>query len=374
MSQTAPDGVADASAPDALVAYLRAIVGEFADLGLAGGRARTATRIALSVVAAVTLAQIAHLDDPWWAGISGLMTSQATGPASVRRCMLRIVGTAAGATLGYFAMGIVAYDHVAFCIALFLGGFIGMLGLTVSKYGYAWLLGGLTANMIILISMETPASTPFVAFDRFAQVSMGALAALVMALLLADDTPEAVAPAPGWRDLLGAQWPAVMHAMRGGIAVMTVPVIWTYFDLPGLLQMAVTVIAVMALPIASEDTMALAQAVAGRAVQRLSGCLCGGTLGLLCLTVPLTIYWLWLLALFGGVWVFAHISTSARGLGYAGLQACLVFIMTLVQGYGPPDSILPGIDRFAGIGGGLAVLLLVSLLLWPAPPPARDPA
>ena len=31
----------------------------------------------------------------------------------------------------------------------------------------------------------------------------------------------------------------------------------------------------------------------------------------------------------------------------------------------PPTSILPGIDRFAGIGGGLLILLMVSLLTAP---------
>ena len=50
---------------------------------------------------------------------------------------------------------------------------------------------------------------------------------------------------------------------------------------------------------------------------------------------------------------------------YIGTQATVVFMMTLIQGSGPPSSIMPGIDRFVGITGGLAALLAVSLLLWP---------
>ena len=57
--------------------------------------------------------------------------------------------------------------------------------------------------------------------------------------------------------------------------------------------------------------------------------------------------------------------TSERGVSYIGIQAALVLIMTLVQGWGPPDTIWPGVDRFAGMMGGLAMLLLVSLLIWP---------
>lgn len=46
-----------------------------------------------------------------------------------------------------------------------------------------------------------------------------------------------------------------------------------------------------------------------------------------------------------------------------GTQATVVFIMTLVQGFGPPESIWPGLDRLSGIMFGLLLLLVVSLLL-----------
>ena len=47
------------------------------------------------------------------------------------------------------------------------------------------------------------------------------------------------------------------------------------------------------------------------------------------------------------------------------VQATVVYIVTLMQGWGPPSSILPGIDRFVGILCGVIILLLVSLLWWP---------
>jgi hypothetical protein len=66
-----------------------------------------------------------------------------------------------------------------------------------------------------------------------------------------------------------------------------------------------------------------------------------------------------------GTWLFAYLQGSARGIGYVGTQAAVVFIWTLVQGDGPPISIMPGIDRFAGITIGMVTLLFVSLLLAP---------
>ncbi len=53
---------------------------------------------------------------------------------------------------------------------------------------------------------------------------------------------------------------------------------------------------------------------------------------------------------------------SQRGIGYVGPQGAVLFISTLIQGWGPPAGIFPGIDRFASITGGLLILLVVSWL------------
>ena len=68
----------------------------------------------------------------------------------------------------------------------------------------------------------------------------------------------------------------------------------------------------------------------------------------------------------GSVWVGMHVQIGKHGVGYVGTQAAFVFIITMIQGATPPTSIMPGIDRFAGITGGLGILLIVSLLLWPS--------
>ena len=82
--------------------------------------------------------------------------------------------------------------------------------------------------------------------------------------------------------------------------------------------------------------------------------------------MPLTNFLLWLFALTVGAFIGAQLQSSERGIGYAGTQAAVVYIMTLVQGVGPPTSILPGIERLVGITGGITVLLIVSLVLWPS--------
>ena len=75
------------------------------ELGLADPRARQATLGALSVVISVVIACAMHVQDPWWSGVSGFMSTQATLPGSVRKALLRMAGTAAGAGLALVLAG-----------------------------------------------------------------------------------------------------------------------------------------------------------------------------------------------------------------------------------------------------------------------------
>jgi uncharacterized membrane protein YccC len=129
---------------------------------------------------------------------------------------------------------------------------------------------------------------------------------------------------------------------------------------------AVTAAAVMAVPALSHDDAANRQLITERALHRLLGCLLGGVVGLACLILSIESFPPWLLMLTTGIWIAAHVQGGQRGIGYAGTQGAVVFISTLIQGWGPPASIFPGIDRFAGITGGLLVLLAVSWLTAPS--------
>jgi uncharacterized membrane protein YccC len=156
--------------------------------------------------------------------------------------------------------------------------------------------------------------------------------------------------------------------MRAAICVVVVLYAWIWIDLPDVSQMAITVAAVMAAPVVADTGLSTRHQVAERALHRILGCLLGGVAALLCLALSVTSFCWWLTMIGGGVWMCMHIQTSKRGVGYVGTQAGIVFIITLIQGSRPPASIMPGIDRFAGITGGLGILLIVSLLLWPSDP------
>jgi uncharacterized membrane protein YccC len=358
-----------APAPSAARIMLDAATGlrhELGEMRLTGSRGWRCTAAALAVAAATILALTLHVDDVWWASISGFMCSQATAPASVQKGILRIMGTIAGAGLAVLLSAWLAGDVVGVSLALLIVSTAGVLGQLVSRYGYAWLLGAITADMVLMALLSDPASALTVGVDRTAEVMIGTVTAMVVALMMtpdADATPAA--SAAGWADLLENQWPAVRHALQAGIAVMLVPLVWNLLELPSLSQTAITVTAVMAVPALSNDAAADQQKIKERAIQRIVGCFAGGVAGLGCLAFSVDNLLPWMLMLTAGIWVSAQVQASERGVGYVGTQAAIVFISTLVQGLGPPTSILPGVERFAGILGGLCILLTVRMLTAP---------
>jgi uncharacterized membrane protein YccC len=340
---------------------------ELAEMRLTGGRGSRCAMTAMAVTSATTLALAVHVDEVWWAAISGFVCSQATAPASVQRGILRILGTVGGAGLSMLLSPWFAGDAVALCLALFVVSTTGVLGLLVSGHGYAWLLGAITADMVLMALLSDPSSALPVGVDRAAEVTVGTVAAMLVALLIGAGADATAGPSPpGWSDLSGAQWPAMRHALLAGIGVMLVPLVWRLLDLPSLSQSAITVAAVMAVPALTNNAATDQQKIIERAVHRILGCLFGGAAGLFCLALSVESFVPWVLMLTFGMWIAAHIQASERGIGYVGTQAAVVFISTLVQGPGPPTSIMPGIERFAGITGGLLILLAVSVLTVPS--------
>jgi uncharacterized membrane protein YccC len=363
------NALADAAVHTGLSARraMTALHQDLADLDLRSGRARQCAVTTLAVALATIVACALRVDSAWWAAISAFVSTQATAPASLQRGALRIGGTAAGAMLSLLASPFLVDDPVALSLALLAVSTAGVLGQQVSRYGYAFLLGAVTVDMVLLAAVTDPLSAPEIACSRAAEVTIGTLAAILTSAVLAPDGDSAPSsPAPGWADLLGAQWPAVEHALRAGVGVMLVPLVWTWLELPSLSQSAVTVAAVMAVPALSNNALADQQKIIERALHRFLGCLLGGTAGLVCLTLSVQSLLPWLLMLSACIWIAAHVQGSQLGISYIGIQGAVVFISTLVQGTGPPVSVLPGIDRLVGIIGGMVILLMVSLLTAPS--------
>jgi uncharacterized membrane protein YccC len=346
--------------------WIETLVSELGEIDVSSPRARNALVAALSAALSTVAVLLLHLDNPWWASITGFVVSQATRAGSLRKGLLRISGTLAGATLAFLAMRWIGENHLA-CYVFLLGvTTVGVLGFQVSENSYAWLLFAVTADLVVLSSFDDPTLAFHVAVSRTLEVVVGTVAAFLVTQALASDAPEKpAAPSPGWAKIFDEQQIALRHAVSCGVSVMLIPPIWHFLELPSIgAQMGVSVIMVTAAPIQGVNAAAFLHTVETRAQHRLFGCLSGGAAALLCIGAPLTDLGPWLIALGAGVWLAAYLQSSTRGVGYIGTQFGMVFLMTLVQGFGPPTSIWPGLDRLAGILGSLALLYVVSAALW----------
>jgi len=337
---------------------------ELLELGEDPARTRQGLVAACSVMLATTLALLFHLEAPWWAAISGFMSLMATGAGSLRRGTLRMIGTIAGAFVGFVMSRWLLYDQVALCLFLAAVTMLGVVAMQVSPHGLAWLFLTITSSLVLLSSLDQPQQAYSVACYRTLEVAVGVASAIITANLLQDWHADPPPTAPGWRHLLGPQWPAVLHGARSAISVVAVIVVWILLDLPQVSGMAISIAVVMSAP-AAPGGLDTRHSVAIRAVHRFLGCLLGGVVALGCLALSVTSFPWWLAMIGAAAWVGMHIQVGRHGVGYLGTQAAFVFIVTLVQGSEPPSSIMPGLDRFAGIAGGLGILLIVSLLIWP---------
>ena len=356
-----------------------ALVTELRSLELRGARGIEAAEAAASVTLAVLAALALHSDEPWWAGISAFMVTRASPRAAVPRAFMRVAGSIAGAAVALVVLRLFVYQSLPLCVSLFALSCIGTFGFVTSRNGYAWVVGTVTACLIILMSLDQPQGAFTTAVNRVAEVTIGTMASLVVCSLSpapreAGATPAASLldplPLAFWRRRYGAElarWlpgkePLLWHACRGGLTVMMMPALADWLAPISPVTMGLTVVMVMSIPttaIVGPGSPLLIQ----RAVHRLIGCLLGALAGLACLAFVGSDFLLWLALIPPGIWLCSQIQTGTTGVSYVGTQAMFAYLMSMVQGQGPPDSISPGFERLVGVMGGLSILFVVTLTL-----------
>ena len=362
-----------------LLEIARALGTEFRSLEAHGPRGTQALAAALSVALAALAALILHSDEPWWAAVSAWMVTRSSLAAALSRGMMRIVGSTVGAAIAVVVLGWFVYQPLPFCLCLFVIAWIGLFGFAKSRHGYAWLILAITGNLVMLIALDQPQTAFTIAVNRIADVTIGTTSALLVTFLLPalPDSPSApiassstTLPLRFWlrrhaRQFelwLGENLSLILHACRGGLTVMVLPLLLNWLAPLGSSTLAVTAVAVMAIPttaIRETDGRTVVQ----RGVHRLVGCALGALLGLVCLYWVGSNFPLWLLLLMAGVWFNSQIQSGSTGISYVGTQAGLAFLLSMVQGQGPPLSPIPGIDRLAGIIAGLSVLLVITMII-----------
>jgi|GEM_PF-1889052 len=306
--------------------------------------------------------------DPWWACISAWVVANPNRDALVLKSGMRVAGTLIACVVGYNLALMLEGQPVAQALVLAMVCMGGILMRYRSRFDYAWLLGAITVAMAIVGSMTDPATLYDFIVNRGLEICIGVFAAMVASLVLGENLPEKPKGfAPGAAE---ERLEALHAAIIAGAALLAAMTLWSWYDLPSILQIVVSILAVLDRDIA---------VMRAKSLQRVAGCLVGGGVGLAITAAGVSSFFVWSILFVGGLVALAHLYHGRGVYSYVGLQGGFAFILAMVTGLGPPDTIEPVIGRVAGMLIGVVILLAVVAVLRPvllahraavlAPPP-----
>lgn len=321
-----------------------------------------------SVLLAIVFGHLADARNISWAAFSGYMLMRGHISETLLRGLLRITGTTAGALLALALTPLVwtSLAASASALALISGG--ALYGALTSKRSYAWLFVGLTFAMVLLDKLEYPQhSLEAFASSRIREVVAGTAACLLVSML-STITLRQRWPGPPRPPVTGFGWrpDAVRHAGQAAVALATLPFLGWAFQVPQLSQSAVTIMAVMLVPVSGIGASGLIP-VSRRIVLRVAGCACGAVLAAAFLLLAHSLaHWTILVLIAGmalGVALGRHIENGQSSIAYAGTQFTLAIFVTLVPDSYADAEIEPAIARLTGIVIGMLLLEPV-LMAW----------
>jgi uncharacterized membrane protein YccC len=262
---------------------------------------------------------------------------------------------------------IVPYAAPSLPISMIAAGVVGtaaMYATLTAKRSYAWLLFGLTYEMILLDKLDNPAmDTMALAHNRLLEVWAGTVACLLVSLVstltVRRRWPGPALPEPA---RLGWHPHALRHSIQAGIALALLPVLSRYLDVPQLWQASVTIMAVMIVPAASIGRSAF-QPVNRRIWLRTLGCLAGALLAAVIVLLAQGSAPVLIAGTCFGVLIGRHIENGETKLTYMGLQFTLAMLVVLVPDSYADANTQPALERLISIFVGMALLEPV-LLLW----------
>ncbi|MFT4012201.1 MAG: FUSC family protein [Paracoccus sp. (in: a-proteobacteria)] len=169
----------------------------------------------LFAAAGISLALAVHLGlhNPFWAAMPVWVVAQPNRQDLVLRGLLRVLGTALGAALGYAALLFLpeAGPRLA-VLALSLGAVAALAYWIGTAYSYGVLLAGITLAVVLVPAMDHPVDAAALAVDRIACTLIGVVAVTLITFAF---TPRRALPLPPRRAPSRR-----MAANRGGIAAL----------------------------------------------------------------------------------------------------------------------------------------------------------
>ncbi|HEV7777387.1 MAG TPA: FUSC family protein [Luteibacter sp.] len=350
--------------------------GECSQLSLKGPRALLSAKTVGSVVLSVYLADLFHLEDRWWVALSAFAVVRGEFAVSAWRVADRMVGTAIGALVGALIARSLPESAWMFALALAVIAGLGLYRTIGSPRSYGWILGTVTALLVVGESRETT-DIAALALRRVADVGVGVVSSLIVLTVVhgavyvlrrrggqptADPVAQAVAasadpPVGGWtmRRLRALQ------SLQGAITIGGFGLFVWHDQFPDFPQVLISIVAVLLVPLPALLRGDGESVVGMRMANRLLGCLFAALLAVILLPVIGNIPLLCMLVLAGGVWLAAHIQAGSGATSYVGTQFGIGFIVIFVQDQRWSTDVSAAGYRLLAIVVGLTGLAVVML-------------
>ncbi|KZK83851.1 Fusaric acid resistance protein family protein [Pseudovibrio sp. W64] len=300
-------------------------------------------RTSLIVTLAAVAALIVDADAPWLAGLSALTVANSDWTNVWRKGAQRVLGTIIGAVVGYIFVILFVEEQPLQMIAV-----AGLAILAIYKrlaspnFGYAWLLGAVTALLAIYISIAELGQLFPLLFDRALNLALGVAVAAAVTHVFIKNDGFSLGIAPFGKptiENLDKDW-VVALCVSGAVVAVTAPIIYDRHDLTGTVQIAITSMVVLCGPVESVKKVALNRAV---------GCFVGGVMGLALAAIAFQEFFWWLIAMWAGLWILTSVHHGNSYWAYAGTQAGYAFVIAALASSGPISDIQLVLDRLVGV-------------------------
>lgn len=173
--------------------------------------ARKALALALAAWLSFAVAAVLHVHNAYWAAMPVWVLTQASRGLVVERAVYRVVGTLIGAGVGFALMHIPASPYVQLLVlSVWIAVNAGLTHVLRGVLGYAALLAGMTAAVVVIPSVLLPSDSIDIAMAR---VQCTLIGVLVSTLVLAVLTPESPL-ADFYAQMRSVSAEAVAHAAR----------------------------------------------------------------------------------------------------------------------------------------------------------------
>jgi len=310
--------------------------------------------MAFSITLAIFIAKSFNLPAPYWAGISAMMVIMPTLSGMLRKGLMRLFGTYLGAFLGLMAIkfGLATYPWLFFCV-LFITIAVPLACMQNARYPYAWLIGGITCDMVMLAGLVNPAQTLDYAQARAIEITIGAVSSLSFYFLITQFgkiSYQVEIKDRRKRPLHALAGGRTRAALAGGLAGCAAVGLWLHFHFNGIEQ-SVTSVWVLSFSGTAFDTY-------HKGFQRFGGCLVGGIVAAILLFIP-TIYPVFLFLVFCFCLLSCIVQNGPLYGRYFGLQAAFAFLIV----YANTEGAEPAMFRLLSIVNGLVLVLVFSVVI-----------